>query len=210
MSKSSSAFVETVETESRPYDSTQELRAMILAALPYPPLPIMLRRFEDGNRLGSEVLQTSHDILSNLLTEACVKCTVKENVERQERQRTLLREFLAELVKDGLQAPPQHYQTLCKYTQLHIATYMREGAPVPEMRLMPFDHVCKGDYVHVRMCDYMAAQARILGLLGGLCADDWRGSEYFQMMLVSRDRLVCEGKDEREIKEDENLQFECE
>jgi hypothetical protein len=204
-----STAVETMETESRPYDSTQELRAMILAALPYPPLPVMLRRFEDGNRLGSDVLQTSHDILSNLLTEACAKYTVRENKERQLRQQSVLREFLAEIVKDGLQAPPQLYNTLCKYTQLHIATYLCEGIAIPEVRLMPFEHVCKGDYVHGRMCDYIAAQARILELQGGLCADDWRSSEYFQMLLVARDRLVCEGRDEREIKEDE-LQFECE
>lgn len=196
--------LEVAECESRPYDCTQELRAMILAALPYPPLPVILRRIEDGNRLGADVLQTSHDILSKLLSESCVRCTVSENADRREKQRGILREFLAELVKDGLQAPPKLYHTLCQFTMKHIESYFREGSPAPQIRFMPFDEVCKGDVVHKKMCDYIAAQARLLELQGGLCAQDWMDAEYFQLMLVARDRLVCEGKEERELQEEES------
>ncbi len=180
---------------------------MILTALPYPPLPVMLRRLEDGNLLGADVLQTSHDIISTLLSDACVKYTVSENLERQKKQRGVLREFLAAIVKNGLQSTPEFYHTLCEYSQKHIATYFRgtgSSDPLPGIQFMPLGFTCKGDVVHKKMCDYMAGQARILELKGGLCAQDWMCREYVDMILVARERLVCEGKDECVILQDEH------
>lgn len=184
--------------DNRAYDSTAELRAMILAALPYPPLPVMLTRLEDGNVLGSEVLQTSHDVLSNLLLHACARCTIKENKERQARQQNVLRSFIHSISKDGLQSMPDLYKTYCWHTQKHIETYLSQDSNVPNMRFMPFDSVCKGDYVHTRACDFMAAQARLLETGYGLCAQDWQGREYPEMILMTRQRLIdsCDGEDE--------------
>ena len=71
-----------MDSDGRGYDSTQEMRAMILAALPYPSLPIMLRRLEDGNALGDEILQTSHDVISNMLVQSCAKGSAGENANR--------------------------------------------------------------------------------------------------------------------------------
>ena len=82
---------------------------MILTALPYPPLPVMLRRLEDGNLLGADVLQTSHDIISTLLSDACVKYTVSENLERQKKQRGVV----AASPKEGSQ-PTLTYPTVPK------------------------------------------------------------------------------------------------
>ena len=68
---------------------------------------------------------------------------------------------------------------------------------------MPFGFACKGDIVHSRMCDYMAGQARLLELRGGLCKQDWACREYPDMVLIARERLVCEGKDECIVAKDE-------
>lgn len=184
--------------DNRAYDSTAELRAMILAALPYPPLPVMLTRLEDGNVLGDEVLQTSHDVLSNLLLHACARCTIKENKERQSRQKNVLRSFINSISKDGLQSMPELYQTYCWHTQKHIETYLSQDSNVPNMRFLPFESVCKGDYVHTRACDFMAAQARLLETGYGLCAQDWQGREYPEMILMTRQRLIdsCDGEEE--------------
>ena len=172
------------------FDSTQELRAAILAALPYPPLPVALTRLElDCTRLGVEVVQTSHDILSLLLREACARYTVSENRARQQQQQAVLRDFLKELVRDGLQPYPQLYATYCANTLRHVATYPSAG-PTPEMRFLPHDYVCKGDRVHLQMCDYMAAQSRILETGAGYSAQDWLHREYADMLVLTRSRLV--------------------
>jgi hypothetical protein len=155
---------------------------------------VTLVRVEDGSdRLGDGVLQTTHDILSNLLKQACVTHTVSENKERQRRQQEILREFLMAIAKDGMQPPPELYRTLCEFSQRHIATYIK-GNPssLPEIRFEPLDSVCKGDAAHKRMCDYMAAQGRLLELNAGLSAQDWACREYADMMLVARARLVSE------------------
>jgi hypothetical protein len=175
------------------YDSTQEMRAMILAALPYPPLPVALRRLEDGNALGDEVLQTSHDIISNMLVESCAKGSAAENASRRRTQVAVLGDLLRALTADGLQEPPQLYATYCTFTARHIASYVTSGGgAIPEIRFLPLGHVCKGDSAHLRMCDYMAGQARLLALDEGLAAQDWLSYEYAQMLCIARNRLVFE------------------
>lgn len=174
-------------------DQNREVRAMILASLPYPPLPVEAKRLEDGNKLGDVVVTTSHDIISHLLEAVCVQGDPKIHQNRQERQRNVLRAFLADLVKDGIQGPEALYDTYRKHTVQHIATYYPEGAVIPELRFMPLGYVCRGDNVHVRTCDYIAAQARILELRGGYCASDWGNRNYVDLLVEARNRLVCEG-----------------
>jgi hypothetical protein len=177
----------------RTFDSTQELRAAILASLPFPPMPVSLKRTEDGDTvIGLEVVQSSHDILSVLLKDACVTYTVGENKRRQLEQQAVLREFLMELVRNGLQPYPDLYQTYCGNTLRHIATYPSAGVS-PQICFMPHDYVCKGDRVHLQTCDYMAAQSRILQTGVGYAAQDWRSREYADMLMITRSRLVEEG-----------------
>jgi hypothetical protein len=178
-------------------DSNREIRAMILCALPYPPLPVAVRRFEDGNKLGDEVVCSSHDLISQLLEVACVRGRGDDNAERQERQRGILREFLADLVKDGPLDPPRLFEVYCQRTHEHIATYCPNGRGLPEVRFMPFGYVCKGDKHHAKVCEYMAAQAILLELQGGKATQDWMGVEFCDLLSVARDRLVCEAADKR-------------
>jgi hypothetical protein len=178
-------------SDGRAYDSTQEMRAMILAALPLPPLPVMLRRVEEGSVLGDEILQTSHDIISNLLVHACARRSDADNARRREAQTRILRDLLAALGKDGIQPPLALYATYSEFTLRHVATYLGAGdGPLPEMRILPLQHVCKGDIVHLRMCDYMAGQARLLELPEGHAAQDWLSYEYVHMLGIARNRLV--------------------
>jgi hypothetical protein len=175
--------------EPREYDSTQEMRAMILAALPYPPLPIALSRLEESH---VDVLQTSHDLLSMLLRESCAKRTAAENKQRQRQQQAVLAEFMQAVTQERAAAPDALYALYCAFTMRHVACYLPPGAPAPDIRFLPLAHPCKGDVVHAAMCDYMAAQARILGLPDGVCADNWRRYEYADMLLHARFRLVSE------------------
>lgn len=164
---------------------------MILAALPYPPLPIVLSRQEDSRE---QVLQTSHDLISMLLRESCAKRTVEENRQRQHQQQAVLADFMREVTQDRAGAPEALYALYCTGTMRHVACYLPPGAPTPDIRFLPLAHPCKGDVVHAAMCDYMAAQARILELPDGICADNWRRYEYADMLLHARSRLVSEAE----------------
>ena len=183
-----------VHVESRPYDSTQEMRAMILTALPFPPLPVCVQRIElDDGRIGAEVVQTSHDVLSNLLLHACARKDSRENQERKKRQLSILRSLLDRMCCRGqLQSVPELYENYCYHTLGHILTYLPPEAPMPSMRFMPLGTVCKGDPTHRRMCDYMAGQAVLFGEPNGTSAQDWLCREYADMLLMARNRLVNE------------------
>ncbi len=183
-------------------DSNREIRAMILCALPYPPLPVAVRRFDDDNKLGEEAVCSSHDLISQLLEAACLRSTTEENAERQRQQREILRGFIADLVKDGPLQPPGLFEVYCRRTREHIGTYFHaEGKGLPEVRFMPFDFVSRGDKYHAKICEYMAAQAILLELQGGTAMQDWMCADFPSLLSVSRDRIVSEGELRRVVSE---------
>jgi hypothetical protein len=201
-------------------DMNRELRAMILAALPYPPLPVCAKRFEEGNRLGDGVVVTSHDIISHLLEAAVLMSNAHKNAERRERQKEVLRCFLRDLVQQqDMNDLRELYDIYCRHTREHIASeflyclsvflifglvrdcVFRLAAyyPVgymPELHFMPLSYVCKGDAVHRKICDYMAGQAVLLELSGGFSAGDWLPRQYHELLTAARDRLVTEANED--------------
>lgn len=182
-----------LRVESRPFDSTQELRAMILSALPLPPLPVVVQQLDEDSRVVGEKLQTSHDVLSNLLLHACARNSPKENETRRARQQEVLRSLIQCMSNRGqLQSPPDLYGTYCHHTRLHMATYIPADGALPPMNFAPLSSVCKGDYAHRKMCDYMAAQAVILEEPNGLSAQDWLCREYADMLTLARGRVLEE------------------
>lgn len=185
-----------LSTESRPYDSTQEIRAMILAALPLPPLPVIVQQLDEDNRVVGEKIQTSHDVLSNLMLHACARNSPKENAERKRRQLDVLKSLLEQLCK--LEKNPKTlYDVYCHHTSLHMATYIPADGCMPPMTYAPLSSVCKGDYAHRKMCDYMAGQAILLQENRFLCANDWLCREYADMLTINWGRLVVEGEQGR-------------
>ena len=122
--------------------------------------------------------------------------TVSQNKARQVAQQEVLRCFLADIVKDGLQPIPELYKTYCEFTRRHVGTYLygNDASVQPEIRFEPLGSVCKGDPVHLSMCRFMAGQARLLELRGGLCAQDWACREYADMLEIARDRIVCQSE----------------
>ena len=95
-------------------DDNREIRAMILCSLPYPPLPVEARHFEDGNRLGETAVTTSHDILSHLLEVACVYKDAHADAERKSRQMEVFRCFLMDIVQNGMVDTEKLYSIYCK------------------------------------------------------------------------------------------------
>ncbi len=166
---------------------------MILAPLPLPPLPVIVERLDDDGRVCEELLQTSHDLLSNLLLHACAKNSPADNDERKERQTGVLRSLVNHMANRGqLQSVPELYETYCHHTRLHACTYLPRDGKGPSMRFAPLASVCKGDATHRRMCDYMAGQAIILEEPNGTSAQDWLCREYADMLSMARQRLLLE------------------
>jgi len=189
------ALPDNVRVESRPYDHTQEMRAMILAALPLPPLPVVMERLDEDNRVGDQTVQTSHDVFSNLLLHACARNSESENTQRRVAQTRILRSLVDHLANRGQpQSGLELYGTYCHHTLLHAATYLPDQVGPPPMRFAPLASVVKGDPTHRRMCDYMAAQAVILQEPNGHSAQDWLCREYADMLTMARDRLLMEGE----------------
>lgn len=189
------ALPENVRVESRPYDHTQEMRAMILAALPLPPLPVVMERLDEDNRVDAQTVQTSHDVFSNLLLHACARNSESENTQRRAGQTRILRSLVDHLANRGQpQSAPEIYETYCHHTLLHAATYLPNQTGPPPMKFAALASVCKGDPTHRRMCDYMAAQAVILQEPNGHSAQDWLCREYADMLRLARDRLLTEGE----------------
>ena len=172
-------------------DPNRELQAMILCALPLPPLPVEVRRLEDGNLLGDRTVITSHDVLSQLLEAACVHRNSSADTVRQQRQVEVLRCLLMDLVKDGILAVDPLYDVYCRHTLSHVATYYPVATP-PALPFMPLSYTCRGDAVHARMCDYMAGQSTVLGHTSGTTALEWQHMAYGDMLQECRNRIVSE------------------
>jgi hypothetical protein len=134
---------------------------------------------------------TSHDIISNLVEQAWTRDQSATSREKMERQREVLRCFLSDLVRNGIPTVDALYEVYCKHTRDHVATYYPKDH-VPELKFFPLSHVSKGDKVHIRTCDWMAAQSRLLELTDGFTAADWLPRHYHELLDVARSRLVTE------------------
>ena len=172
-------------------DDNREIRAMILCSLPYPPLPVEARHFEDGNRLGETAVTTSHDILSHLLEVACVYKDAHADAERKSRQMEVFRCFLMDIVQNGMVDTEKLYSIYCKRTAEHIATYYPQGS-APQIRFMPFAYTCRGDSVHRRICDYMAGPSILLGHESGTTAASWECHDLSSLLNTARGHFVTE------------------
>lgn len=173
-------------------DANREIKAMIMAALPYPPLPVETRRIDDENRLGEAVVCTSHDLIAQMIDSAASKNDPQANKERLARHRNVLRDFMADLVRNGVLDPPALYEVFCRRTADHIAAYFPRNAPTPEIKFMPLGYVSKGDKVHAHACEFVAAQGIVLEEKNPRCAQDYATLEFHDLLRVCRDRLVYE------------------
>ena len=164
-------------------DANQEVRAMILCVLPFPPLPVQAKRFEDGNRVGDALVITSHDILSHLLEEACVKRTPAENASRRIQQIAIMEDFIRDLENSTTFTPEQLYDLYCAYTRRHICTYT---PLLPDLYFMPLAYCCKGDPTHRRVCDYMSGQS----IFKELPQQAWKEMDFPSLLNAARERFL--------------------
>lgn len=168
-------------------DSAYEIRSMILASTPYPPLPVVVSQVEDMT-VGQETVTTSHAVLSQCLQTAAVKNDDKANKDRQRRQIEVFQRFLHGLAESGFDlSGGELYDFYCRHTKLHLETYF-DGKET-ELRFMPLSYIAKGDQVHQRMCEYMAAQSILFKDPVPKDVSQFLTKSYAYLLELARDRL---------------------
>ena len=181
-------------------DPLREMRTMILASLPYPPLPVTAQRLDEDGRVGDEAVITTHDVVARWLNECAVLDDQAENQRRKERQVELFRRFLHGMAVTGFDMPPRNlYLLYTSFCREHIATYDPAGN-VPDLRFKPYDYVCRGDKVHAKLCEYMAAQAILFNdPEPRKTAEDYARLDLGQILLACRDRIGHIMTDEEKV-----------
>lgn len=174
-------------------DPNRELRAMVLVALPYPPLPVLASRVDrDDHRLQDDASTrlTSHALISHGLNEAIARNRPEENADRKNRQLDVFQRFLHAMATEGffMQSPEPLYQLYCRFTLEHISTYFPPGHPI-DVRFQPLASITRGDPFHGKMAEYMAAQSLMQEDPVPTTREQYLLQDYAQMLFAVRDRL---------------------
>jgi len=127
-------------------DSSREIRAMMMASFPCPPLPMD----------GSGRFMNSHDLLAYLVDVAARRDVKSENESRRKNQEALIREYVQNIAKCGSQ--DHVWQEMTKFTRLYMMSY----SPVMhETRFLPFD--AASPPIRRQVCSWLAAQHILQG-----------------------------------------------
>lgn len=175
---------------SRASDELREMRTMVLLSLPYPPLPIMAARLEDGDgRLLDDDVTTSHTLIAKALNESAARNDAALNQQRMRRQREVLQAFLHAMATEGFFCDPERlYLLYCRYTLEHIATYFPPGYPL-DIRFQPLSYMVKNDKAHCKLAEYLAAQCILFEDPAPITRAQYLCYEPFELFKAARDRL---------------------
>jgi hypothetical protein len=171
-------------------DPNREIRTMILAILPYPPLPVMVTRVDaDSGVLADDAVTTSHTFVAKILDEALARNDFAINSARKGRQMRVFQEFLHVMASEGFACDMERlYIIFCRFTLEHIGTFFPPGHPL-DMRFQPFSYTTKGDRVHAKVAEYLAAQSIFYEDNPPITREQYLCYEYPEMLKVVRDRL---------------------
>ncbi len=140
---------------------------MVLLSLPYPPLPVIASRMEDGTDDDSRLVDgvtTTHTLIAKGLTESMARDDATANASRRIRQTEVFQRFLSVMAAEGFHTtdPARLYEIYCRFSMDYIATYLPPGHPV-DFRVPPLSYIVKRDRTHTRLAEYMAAQSIFFG-----------------------------------------------
>jgi hypothetical protein len=169
---------------------SDEIRTMILATLPYPPLPVMATRVEsDSCVLMDEGVTTSHTFVAKVLDEALARRDLKTNLERRARQTRVFQEFLHVMATEGFACDMERlYIIFCRFSLEHIGTFFPPGHPL-DIRFQPLAYTTKGDKVHAKVAEFLAAQSIFYEDKPPVSRQHYLGFDFPEMLRVMRDRL---------------------
>lgn len=122
-------------------DSSREIRAMMMASFPCPPLPME----------GSCRFVNSHDMLAYLVDVAARRSIMVENLARQRKQETLIKEYIEQIVQ--CETEEATWTCMTMFTRMYMMSY---HTVMHEARFLPFDAVAPP--LRRQVCSWLAAQ----------------------------------------------------
>jgi len=169
-------------------DSMREIRAMILLSLPYPPLPVATSLLEaDDGRLQDEGTTTSHTFLARCLQGAVERADPRDDEQRRARQTDVLEGFLADVGKAA--SAQDVYALYCRCTVQYIATYFPAQHNLGVV-FRPLEWVARGDPVHRKMAEYLAAQSILYEDEPPVSAAEYARLDYPTLLMRAHGRLA--------------------
>ena len=131
--------------------------SMYMAALPCPPLPLMVKQ-EISTEEDRECYKNSHDLIALLLLGAMTQSNEALNQQRKEKQLQMTQTLLAKLhaAKDNVD---KAYEACSEFTAGYVCAFMNLNVSVT---FMPLSHVTSKDNVHKACCSWHKAQEMIL------------------------------------------------
>lgn len=157
-------------------DGLREIRAMTIASLPCPPLPIMCGRAgADGD--DSYICNfrgNSHDLLAHAMNLATATGSTALHAGRMARQQQVHRELLEAFDAFPVDAPPtpqQSYDLFAKFYRDYLSTYTDTS---PDVRVFPLESILDTDAITRQMRSHVSAQNVLFGEC--VCREDspWR------------------------------------
>jgi len=171
-------------------DPFREMRTMILLSMPYPPLPVIASKVEDGNgALGEKIVTTTHTFIARCLDAAAARNDKEANTARRKRQTEVFQRYLHALASYGFfEQPPGLYDLYCAFSREQIQTYFPEGHPL-DLSFMPLSSICRGDPAHIKMAEYMAGQSILFNDEPLVTREDYLQREFGDLILMHRHRM---------------------
>jgi len=132
-------------------DSTREIRAMIMASFPSPPIPL-----SDGGN--------SHDMIAYLIDVAARRQNPQEDMVRREKQESLCLDYCDDV--GNCTDETELFNCMTRFNREYMLTY----CPIMhEIRFLPFDAIKPP--LKKLLCSWIAAQKILQG-------EDSRGEEF--------------------------------
>lgn len=172
----SSSTTKTTTTATSHSDSMREIRAMVVAALPFPPLPVMASRELEGEASCTEqACCSSHDLIAHLMNIACTVATEEQNRRRAEVQAKIHADLFSAI--DAWQSQPQDkegdplflppaewsYRLMCDFSRRYIQSYMPDPEKTQDVRFLPLRDIDRAHMVHRKALEFQKAQDVLYG-----------------------------------------------
>jgi len=134
-----------------------DLIGTTIAALPMPPLPLMVNRTDKTGKQVAGYANTHH-VLQQAVVHAMRRDCKKENMVRQVKQVQLTNVFMVTF-RDPSQTPEVLYREATSFTRQYLHSFMPDRS-VPDARFAPYDEIHTSTYYNnplVRSsCEHLA------------------------------------------------------
>ena len=188
-------------------DGNREIRSMILAALPMPPMPILACKELQGEQsfVDSDLKAiSSHDLIAHLMNISCTVVCREKNEERKQLQWKIQEDLFRQLDEwqakhdpkgeEQLLPPPEFgYGLLGEITRLYIQSYMPDPTNAQDVRFLPAEDIDKSHVVWKRTLEFQKAQDVLYGpcTYGKSSARNLKDMEYRELVQHSVRRMLA-------------------